>query len=95
MKNKILKTIQPMLLALSAACLAGTAQAQIFLGAGDSIGEYSTSGATINASLISGLSPANTAFISIALDGNGRFVHGEQWNDWPNTPLLAQPSMLR
>jgi len=85
MKTKILKIIQPVLLVLSAACMAGTAQAQIFVsyfprsGNPDNatIGEYSTSGASISASLISGLDDP----LSLASDGNGHLFEANFGNN--------------
>jgi len=78
MKNQMIKTkllinIQPVLLALSATLLAGTAHGQLFVsnygygGGFGSIGEYATSGTTVNANLISGTGPA----YGLTLDGNG------------------------
>ncbi len=53
-----------------AAVLPGTASGQIFVASGNTIGEYTTSGATINASLIPGLSFP----MAIAISGSDLFV---------------------
>ncbi len=73
MKN-ILRTLMTAT-ALPGQCLIDTAQAQIFVGSqggayGENIGEYTLAGATINASLITGLnSPAG-----LALSGEDLYV---------------------